>query len=214
MNDQPQKKSGCLLYGCIGAIVVAVLASGGLYFGAKKLMSKAAEAIYTDISADMEDMDLTEEERTEADGLLLQLKDGLQSGDIGFSDLPDLIEAVEASDLKEYAALLTGKRIINSNAELSDEEKSDGTKQISRFVDGMSKGRFGEQEFEDLLGSIGEQTEDGTIKIDKAPTAEQLREMIQRAQTMSDGAGLGPDGLEIDFVGELQTLVDRVLAPK
>lgn len=214
MNDQPQKKSGCLLYGCIGAIVLAILAGGGLYFGAKKLISGAAEAVYNEISADMENMDLTDDERIEADRLLVQLRDGMQSGEIGFTDLPVLLEAVENSDLKEYAALLTGKQVINSNADLTDEEKSNGTKQMSRFVDGMSKNRFGENEFEDLLSTIGTQADDGTIRIDEAPTADQLREMIQKAQAMSDEAGLGPDGLEINFVEELRTLVDEVMGPK
>lgn len=214
MNDQPKKSSGCLLYGCIGAVVLLILAAGGGYFGAKKLISVAAEEIYSDISSDMASMDLTDAERTEADGLLLQLKDGMQNGDIGFTDLPVLFQAVEDSELKEYAGLLIGKQVIEANEVLSAEEKANGGLQLSRFVDGMSKGRFGESDFNDLLATIGNETDDGSVEIKDAPTAEELRAMIGKAQSMSDEAELGPDGLQIDFVGELQTLVDKVLGPK
>ena len=217
MNDQPKKKSGgasCFMFGCIGMLVLAVLVGGGGYFVVKKGMSAAADDLYAKVSADTENMDLDPAEKKEADRLLLRLRDGMKSGEIGLLDAGKLVTALEGSDLIAYAGLLTVKNIINGNEELSPEEKTDGVLQMSRYADGMAKNRFNQADLEDLLGTIGDSNSKGKVTIDDKPTADELRDLIARAKAKTDEAGLDEEGLQIDFVGELQMLVDSVLDPE
>ena len=122
-------------------------------------------------------------------------------------DAGKLVKALEDSDLIAYGGLLAVKSIVPENDELTPEEKADGELQMSRFADGMSKNRFGEAEMEEMLGPIASDDEGGNDE----PSADEIRAMIARAKTMADEAGLDEVGLQIDLVGELQSLVDQVL---
>lgn len=213
MNDLPEKKKGpgCFFYGCLGGVVLLVLAIVGTYFGAKKVMRVTADELYEEMSEDLAEQDLSDEERAQADALLVQLRDGVRSGEIGITDVPKLFEAIEGSALKEYGAVMVGNGIINSSDELSAEEKADGELQMSRFADGMSKGRFSDKDLEDVLDTLDGQQGGVRVKIGDEPTADEIRAMIERLRSMSDEAGLGQEGLEIDIVAELQALVDSVI---
>lgn len=213
MNDMPEKKKGlgCFFYGCLGGVVLVTLAIVGVYFGIKKVMTLTADEFCDQISKDLETMDLSDEERSEADDLLFQLRDGVRSGDVGITDLPKLVEAIERSTLKEYAAVLIGKGIVNSNNELTAEERADGELQVSRFADGMSKGKFTAEDFEEVLATLGERDEEGVVEVEDEPTADEIRDMIEQLRAMTDEAGLDQEGLDIDIVAELQSLVDSVL---
>ncbi|QDV05432.1 hypothetical protein Poly30_09290 [Planctomycetes bacterium Poly30] len=218
MDDPlPKKKSGaasCLIFGCVGLLLLGALMGGGGYFVLKKGMSAAADDIYARVSADTATMDLDPAERKEADELLLRLRDGVKSGEIGIMDAGKLVKALEDSDLLAYGGLLTAKTLIQSNGELSPEEKADGVLQMSRFADGMSRHLFTQADYDDLLGAIGEVGDRGSVKIDDEPTADEIRDMIARAKAKADEADLGQEGLQIDFLGELQRLVDEVLGPR
>ncbi|MFT5733701.1 MAG: hypothetical protein ACJA0P_003296 [Planctomycetota bacterium] len=215
MNDQAQEKksgvSSCLMFGCIGLLVLGALVGGGGYFVMKKGISAGADELYAKISADTESMDLNPAERKEADVLLVRLRDGVKSGEIGIMDIGKFGRALEESDLVAYAGLLTAKSIIDANDELTPEEKVDGALQMSRYADGMAKNRFNQADLNEVLGAIGETDQDGGVQIDDKPTADEIRDMIARAQAKADEAGLGQEGLQIDFVGELQRLVDELL---
>ncbi len=199
-----------MLYGCIGLVVLGLLAAVGSYFGAKQMLKVAAGEIYESVGEEMRDMDLSDQERQDADKILVELRDGMRSGDIGLGKMPEIIEAMQDGDIISYGLLLSIRQDFAEDTTLSDDERADGKRQLGRIGDGIAKNRFGTSEMEDILGTIVTRTSDGQLEVNEDPTSDELRETAKRAKEAADQANLSEDPPPINFVGELQAILDRV----
>lgn len=207
-------RRGGMLGGCLIALgiaaVLAIIAIVVVVMNAKgwavSLSQKVAEMA-------IDEADLPEGEKQEMKVVIGQIADGVRSGDITMDEVKAVMEGLETSPAIYAGSVQFFDAQYVQPSGLSEEEKAAGSLALNRFAQGMIAGSLTWDDAGEVLGPI--QTLDAAgnenLKPPSQVTDVEIRTVIETARAKADGAGVGPERVEVDVSEAFRESVERAL---
>ena len=210
-------KKGCLgkglIFGCLG-ITALVLIIGGLsvYWFLTTGKSLLAEGVRDSMVEQIEDSELSEQQKNSLITEIDRVTNGVKDGSIGIRKMVALAEELGESPFFEAVNAYTAASFYLSSPELSPEERKDGELTLHRVARGLFERKINRQDLQSLIGPVSYSSDHDEFQhIRDNLSMEELRELAKAAKDLADQAGVSNEYQEVDFATELRALVDRAL---
>ena len=218
-NSAP-KNSGLIAHrkgfasGCLIAIIVVILivVGAGIYV-VKNFKVWAAEGIAVAMSLIIEESDLPEKEKSEIVEILDVVKQEYLSGNITLEDLGHILEAMPSCPAFAMGIVIQFDASYVKTSNLSEVEKSEATRALNRFAQGLSSGLIGWGEIESIIEPISETDDNGDQQL-KEPdrvTDDEIRDVLAEVKRIADNAGLPQEFVEVDISKAFKATIEDVL---
>ncbi|MFG0258742.1 MAG: hypothetical protein ACF8LK_00205 [Phycisphaerales bacterium JB041] len=183
----------------------------------------ASNGVNTIVEKGLEQSSLPDSERQEVLAVVNSFTGEFEAGDVSVEDFFKVIEQLGQSPVMPAMIVMGIEESYISDSELTDEEKADGSKQLSRFVRGVAEGTISQTKIDDVTEPIHAPMDAsdkvaihaGNFNVDlknpKNVTADELRAFLANAKAEADAAEVPDEKVEIDWSDELQLAIDRAL---
>jgi hypothetical protein len=214
--DGLEKKSGwttCLV-GCLVAFVVGSLLCAGvgiyIYSHAKGWATQVARQA---IAATIEESDLPEDEKLAIRQQVERVAQAFEDDRISVEQLGRIMQDLVEAKIWGLAVVqgIEAKYIEPSG--LTDEEKAEGKKTISRVLRGAVEGSISDAEIETLSSHFLSTPAgaDGPRQLKENLTDEELRAMLTDARELADSKDIPEEEFEFRFSERIREIVDQAL---
>lgn len=217
-------RRGGVLAGCLIALaIVGVLVVGAGIYAAMNWRTWASNGVNTIVEKGIEQSSLPDSEKQEVMAVVNSFTGEFESGDVSVEDFFKVLEQLGQSPVMPAMIVMGIEESYISDSELTDEEKADGSKQLSRFVRGVAEGTISQTKIDDVTEPIHAPMDatdkvaihTGNINVElknpKSVTTEELRTFLANAKAEADAAEIPDEKVEIDWSDELQLAIDRAL---
>lgn len=221
-RGQAGTRPGNFWIGCLVVVVLAIIALviGGWYVSAN-WRSWAAGPMRNGMTALISEAGLPDDEQVALEAEIGGLIDQFESGDLSIKDMSLILEELTDSPMLP-AALVMGfdKTYYANNEDLTDEQKEEARKEMSRFITGVASKQIPKTKIDDVLEPIsdpngGVKVQAGNINISiKKPektAPDELMEAIANMKAEADEAGIEDKEFVIDIAAEFTKVVDAAL---
>ncbi len=218
------RRRGGVLGGCLIALAIVgvILIAGGI-FVAMNWRGWASSGVNAIVEKGLEQSSIPEAEQQEVMAVVGSFTDEFEAGEISVEQFAKVVEKLTESPVMPAMIVMGIQESYLADSELTDEEKADGSKQLSRFVRGLSEEKISTTKIDDVTEPIHAAPGDtdkfpiqsNKFKIElKNPskvTADELRAFLANAKAAADEADVPDEKIEIDWSDELQAAIDRGL---
>lgn len=217
-------RRGGVLAGCLIALaVVGVLVVGAGIYAAMNWRTWASDLVDTVVEKGIEQSSLPDSEKQEVLAVVNSFTSEFEAGDVSVDDFFKVLEQLGQSPVMPAMIVMGIEESYISKSELTDEEKADGSKHLSRFVRGVAEGTISQTKIDDVTEPIHAPLDAtdkvaihaGNFNVDlKNPssvTADELRAFLANAKAEADAAGVPDEKIQVDWSDELQLAIDRAL---
>jgi hypothetical protein len=218
------QRRGGVLAGCLIALaVVGVLVVALGIYAAMNWRGWASGAMNTAVEKGLAQSSLPEAEKQEVLAVVTSFTDEFEAGDISMEQFAKVMEELSKSPVLPAMIVMGIEKSYITDSELTDEEKADGSKQLSRFVRGVSEETISQTKIDDVTEPIHAAMSDpkkvsihaGNINLElKQPgdvSTEELRAFLANAKAEADAASVPDEKIEVDWSDELQLAIDKAL---
>lgn len=217
-------RRGDILAGClvVAAIIAVIVVVGGVIvaMNARAWIGDAGSAAVREA---VNKSTLPEAEKTEVLAVIDQFTAEFKAGDVSYAQAAQVAEQLAESPIMPALVVMGVEDQYIGKSTLSEEEKAEGGKQLSRFVRGLFEGTVSRTKIDDVAEPISA-APDARNKVSihasninlelKAPedvTTEELNAFLANAKAEADAAGVPDERFEIDWSDEIQAAIDRGL---
>lgn len=217
-------RRGGVLAGCLIALaIVGVLVVGVGIYAAMSWRTWASDLVDTVVEKGIEQSSLPDSEKQEVLAVVNSFTGEFEAGDVSVEDFFKVLEELGQSPVMPAMIVMGIEESYIADSELTDEEKADGSKQLSRFVRGVAEGTISQTKIDDVTEPIHAPMDatdkvaihTGNINVElknpKNVTADELRTFLANAKAEADAAEIPDEKVEIDWSDELQLAIDRAL---
>jgi len=217
-------RRGGVLAGCLIALaIVGVLVVGVGIYAAMNWRTWASNGVNTIVEKGIEQSSLPDSEKQEVLAVVNSFTSEFEAGDVSVEDFFKVLEQLGQSPVMPAMVVMGIEESYITKSELTDEEKADGAKQLSRFVRGLSEDKISQTKIDDVTEPIHAPMgasdkvaiHTGNINVElKSPnsvTPDELRAFLANAKAEADAAEIPDEKVEIDWSDELQLAIDRAL---
>lgn len=223
MTNRTPRRGG-VLAGCLIALaVVGVLVAGVSIYVMMNWRGWMSNGVNRVVEDGLAQSSIPEAEKQEVMSVVTSFTADFTAGEVSLEDFAKVLEQLTKSPVMPAMIVVGIEEGYIAKSDLTDEEKADGSKQLSRFVRGVSEGTISQTKIDDVTEPIHAELSDGdkmsihagNINVDiKNPdkvTVEELRAFIANAKAEADAAGVPDEKTEIDWSAEIQGAIDRAL---
>jgi len=211
-------RPGNLLVGCLAAFgVVAVLAIiAGVILGPRipgLLRGATGEAFRAVGEAAITESDLPADEKPDMIGHVNRVADGLADGSITFEQFGTLGEDLFNDNIFWVGMVYTIDTGYVQDSTLTDDEKTEGQKQLRRFAQGIHEGMISFEELKNVAAPIGSNDDNGNFILNEKAgvTDDQLQQVIANAKRVADEYAVPEEPALIDLSDEFGRVIDESL---
>ncbi len=221
-RGQAGSRPGNFWIGCLVVVVLAIIALviGGWYAMAnwRGWASDGARSIFNDAIAQV---DLPDDQKIALEAEVSGLIDSFEAGDLSLAELGQITAEFSESPLLP-AAIVMGfnESYYADNEELTDEQKTESRKQISRFVNGITSEEIAQTKIDDTFEPISSPTGEVDInaqtfrvrlKLPENTTPDELMAVIDNMRDQADEADIEDKEFVVDIAAEFTKVVDAAL---
>ncbi|MDQ7012466.1 MAG: hypothetical protein Q9O74_01055 [Planctomycetota bacterium] len=217
-------RRGGVLGGCLVALAIVgvVLIAGGIYV-ATNWRGWASTGVNRLVETGLNQSSIPDAEQQEVMAVVGAFTDEFEAGDISVEQFIQVAEKLAESPVMPAMIVMGIQQSYLAESELTDEEKADGSKQLSRFVRGLSEEKISTTKIDDVTEPIHAAPGDADmfaihsnnlnieLKNPSKVTADELRAFLANAKAAADEADVPDEKIEIDWSDELQAAIDRGL---
>lgn len=218
------RRRGGILGGCLIALAIigVVLIAGGI-FVAMNWRGWASSGVNKIVQKGLEESSIPDAEQQEVLAVVGSFTDEFEAGDISVEQFAKVVDELTKSPVMPAMIVMGIDQSYLADSELSDEEKADGAKQLSRFVRGLSEEKIPQTRIDDVTEPIHANPGDADrfaihsnnlnieLKSPSKVTADELRAFLANAKAEADAADMPDETIEIDWSDEVQGAIDRAL---
>lgn len=216
MNEQVPKSSGggCgkIAIGCgIAALIVVIIAGLGIWYVVSNARGWGASLFATAINTAVDQSTLPNQQKQTIKSRVDRVKEDFVAGRITLDQIGRAMENLDIENL--IAAGFTqyvGTGMIESS-QLSDDDKAVGKQALNRVATGVLDGQITNQQVEQALAPIMQQTGQNRWEFKSHPTPEELRQVVDNAGDLADKAGIPKDAEAVDFAKRVEEAFDQAL---
>jgi hypothetical protein len=222
---QNRAPRGGVLAGCLIALAlfVVLLVAGGVY-AAMNWRSWVSAGLEQGMTAVIDEADLTQVDADAMKAEVAALMLDFENKQVSLEDLAKVVEEIAESPVLPAASIMVVDTQYIQSSELADEEKADGSTQLSRFMRGLFTGDISKTKIDDVTepihytggpGGNAFRINTNNLSIElKAPedvTIEELQAFLANCKTTADDAGVPPERYDVDMAAEFAAAIDRAL---
>lgn len=228
----PPQKSGCgcglpILLGCLGVGVIGVLLCAGGVFYVQQNADKWVAGLGREvIVATINSSDIPAQEKTEVIAQVDRVVDAYKAREIDQQDLQRILEEFQDSPIFTMIGAWGAEKAYLDTSGLSDEEKTDGRRQIERALRGLLEKKITQDQFSAIIPqknattttTTTEYNPDGTPKTTKTETIgnepvtdDDVRMMIGKLKQLADDAQIPDEPFTVDIGDEVKKVIDAAL---
>lgn len=221
------ERRGGVLQGCLVALgVLVLLVVIGVVIVAMNWRGWTANLMEQGITAIIDQAELSDADADAMKQEVASLMQDFKDKKVSVEDLGHVAEELAQSPVMTAATVMfVDKSYVQSSA-LTDEEKSEGTTQVSRFMRGLFDGDIPKTKIDDVTAPLQFQPGGNTTKPPvqihanninlelKNPadvTTEELKIFLANCKQSADDAKVPPERYEVDMPGEFSAAIDRAL---
>ncbi len=221
-RGQSGTRPGNFWVGCLVVLALAIIALAiGGWFVMNNWKGWASDFSRKVFDNAMSEVDLPEDQRLALEAEVNGLFDDFEAGDLSFEELGQIgKEFVESPLLPAAIVLGFDKSYYAKNEALTDEQKAEARKQMSRFITGVTTEQIAQTKIDDALAPISDPN--GSVKIDtgsfsvtlkdpKNTTPEELMQVIANMQAEADTAGIEDKEFTVNIADEFTRVIDNAL---
>ena len=207
---------GCLV---VLGIIIAALVFGGWY-ASQNWRGWVAPPIRQAMTDGLAQASLPDEQRVALETEINGLIDSFEQGNLSFQEIGLIAQEFVESPLLPAAIVMGFDKSYYAPSTLSEEEKLEARKQMSRFIHGLTNEQIPQTKVDDTVAPISDPAgevviDTGTVKLSlKSPqrvTPEELREVTTLMKAAADEALIEDALIEINVAQEFTEMVDRAL---
>ncbi len=214
-QEEVPKKSGtskCLTCGCIGLIVMALLATGvGLYAKAnwRDLVSRVGMTAFEEI---LSSSNISEEDQRNMLEQANRLRDAFVAEEIDEEAAATLFEDFLESPILPTAGVIAVRDVILENSGLPDGEVQQGTLDLERIARGLTEDSVNVDDLENILDPVMLIDRNANKwELKQNPSDEEVREMLSRAGQTADEKSIPDEPFTINLADEFKKIIDKAL---
>lgn len=217
-------RTGGILAGCLVAVgvIVVLLVIGGVIL-ALNWRSWTSKGMQSIVQAAVDKSTLPEAEKQEVLAVVDEFTAEFEAGDVTASQFGRVFEELTKSPLIPAMLVMSVDSGYIAKSELTPEEKTEGSKNLSRFVRGVFDGSISQTKIDDVTEPIHAEPNDANkvsihtnninleLKAPESVKPEELRAFLANADAEADAAGVPDERFEVDWSAELQSAIDRAM---
>ena len=219
-------RRGGVMAGCLIALgVVVVLVVIGAVIVAMNWRGWAANVTEQGFAQIIDQAELSQADADAMKAEVATLMQDFKDKKVSLEDLARVLEETAESPVLPAASIMFVERAYITESDLSDEEKAEGSKQLSRFMRGLFDKSISKTKLDDVTEPIHYQHGSGgkqpiainannlniELKNPEDVTTEELNTFLANCKAAADDAGVPPDRYEVDMAAEFSAAIDRAL---
>lgn len=213
LNSRNTHRRGDVLKGCLIATgVILVIAIAGIVFVVLNLKNWGANIAAGVAKVGIEAAAIPEDEKPELKLIIDDVRDRFKAGDITMDQLGTFFESLEDSALFVVGLSQIFENSYLAQSGLTDEEKAAGVISLQRYARGLADGTITQTMtsniYDSLLTSDPNNPGSQTLKKPSEVTDDEVREVLTKAATEADAAGVSATPTPVDISDMLQAKVD------
>lgn len=206
--------SGCkwIAVGCAVTFFVMLLVMVGIgYWGYRNVDRLAAKVAVTTVRAVVEESPLSPEQQKQLMQRVEDLGDRYAKGEVTAEELAEVAERLAEEESVVTAGLVyVLETQVLDQAEIDEELRGRLKRVTDRLARGVIEDNIDVEELKPLLENIFEETPEGPkVKPDLKP--EDFGKFLESAEKIADEAEIPDEPYEIDFLEEVDKIIDEVL---
>ncbi len=209
----------------VGCLVVLALAIIALVIGGWFVMNNwrgwVAGPMQDVMNQAVAQAELPEEQRLAIETEIGGLMDRFRAGDLTMEEFGLIVEGVVEGPVLPAAIVLGfDKTYYAKNEALTDEQKAEARKQMSRFITGVTTEQIPQTKIDDAIAPISDpngavKVQAGNVNISikdpKNTTPEELMQVIANMQAEADTAGIEDKEFTVNIADEFTRVIDDAL---
>ena len=215
--------SGCTfaLLGCGVVALLLIVAIGiGVWYVTTNIRTIASNVLSSVVTSTVEQSKLPDDQKARIIARIGQVKEDFQAGLITDQQAEQVFDNLMESPLLPLGAVEFYEEQYIKPSELSEEEKQAAYRSLQRFARGVYEDKIPREAIDHVLEPVSEKEPvadkegDRGRELKNKPTADELREMIKRAQQHADEAKIADEPFQVNVADELDRVIDAGLAGK
>ncbi len=215
---------GGIVAGCLIALgVVMLLAVIGAIIVAMNWQKWTASLLNKGMVAAVDETSLSIEEKQAVKSVIDDFTDEFRRGDITMQQFGQVVQEITESPMLPGIVFASLDKMYIQDSDLPDEEKTQASKDVGRFVRGVFDGSISQTRIDDVTEplhykgvgqapiSIHANNLNLELKNSKDVTLEELKAFAANAKAEADKAGVPDEAFTIDYAKELKAAIDRAL---
>lgn len=218
ISDEPfekrQKTGGVfkyLLIGCLGIIIVSVLAMviGG-YWLYKNARSLGADIVNNASREVINSSQLPADQKQRMISRIEKVSQDFKDGKITMEQLAEIAERIGNSPMISMGMVYFFEQNYVEPSGLTAEEKADARRTLERLARGVYEKSITESEMNALTAPLMEPGANGKDKLKDKITDAELRDFLTRTKTQVELANVPDEAFEVDMAAELDKVINEV----
>lgn len=215
---------GGIVAGCLIALgVVVLLAVIGAIIVAMNWQKWTASLLNKGMVAAVDETSLSLEEKQSVKAVIDDFTDEFRQGNITIQQFGQVVQEITESPMLPGIVFASLDKMYIQGSALSDEEKTQASKDVGRFVRGVFDGSISQTRIDDVTEplhykgggqgpiSIHANNLNIELKNPKDVTLEELKDFVANAKAEADKASVPDEAFTIDYASELKAAIDRAL---
>lgn len=217
-------RRGGVVAGCLVAlaVVLILLVIGGV-FVAMNWRTWTSKGMHALVEEAVSESALPLEEQREVMAVADTFIAEFETGNVSMAQFGRVVEELSKSPMIPAMVMMGVDESYIAKSALPEEEKAEGSKDVSRFVWGVYDGVISQTKIDDVAQPISAppgdqdavviQTDRVNLRLKKPEnvTNEELRAFLANANAAADEAGVPDEQFTIDWSAELQGAIDRAM---
>ncbi|MBK7404014.1 MAG: hypothetical protein IPJ41_05145 [Phycisphaerales bacterium] len=218
------RRRGGIVAGCLIAlgVVVVLLVIGGIIV-AMNWRNWTGRGLHAIAQKSIAQSSLPIEEQNQVMAVIDNFTAEFEAGKVSAGQFGEVFKQFGESPIVPAMIVAGIQTEYIDKSTLTDEEKAEGSKDLSRFVHGVRNGQISQTKIDDVtqpiaapLGSnskfaIHSNNVNIELKKPEDVTPEELKEFLGNAKAEADKAGVADEKFIIDWSDELQKVIDKAL---
>ena len=231
-REEPKSGCGCglpILLGCLGVVVVCLIAcGGGIWYVANNADKWAVGWGREAVVAMIGEAQIPDQEKTEVIAQVDRVVGAYQARQITLQDLQRIMEELQQSPIFNMIAMWGIEKTHLDPSGLSDEEKQQGRRTIERALRGVYEKKITQDQLDGVLPAAAGTDSATEVKVQNGKpvviskttppatrlTDEEVRQLLTDLKQLADDAEIPDEPLQIDIGDEVKKAVDAALQGK
>jgi hypothetical protein len=210
MEKQEEKSNGLLKFLGIGCLTFIILGGLASWYVVKNIKSITAEVAQSIAETLISKTQLSENDKNELMLILDEITEEVKKGEITEAQFSAMLKSFSESGLLPALALHFFENSYLNEADLSQEEKDEMIKQLSRYRWGLinDKVKYFTESNTKIMDIVSVKTDEGSEFKEKL-TKDELLAAVQIMRETADSNEIGDKKYEIEVGKEIRKVLDR-----
>ena len=209
-SEAPRSQLSSCLLGCLIAFAVFLVIVGSLAFWiSRNWRGWASDLAMQAIEQSIEAWDLPEQERLEVKEQVERVGTAFREGRLSIEQVGQIAEGMAPLAPMFVVAAVEATYLDESG--LTEEEQAEGAISLQRFVQGLMAGTIEDEAIGTVMQHISDRQPDGSWRLRKNVSDDELRGALAAAKDQADGAGIPAEPDAIDPSDQLRQIIDQVM---